>query len=429
MRGGVHPVHVAERARGAGLRGDRGHVGPGAEDVAGRGHRHQPGPLGQQRVVLRRRAVPRRAGPSRPSGPRRRPGRPPAPTAGCSRRGPAGTRSPRRPGASPWPAWRRAGRSAWSCSARGSRPAGSPPTRSAIARRHSAVIASERALAGNAPSELPSPTGARRRSRRSPAREAGCPPHRRGRRNRRPVPGTSARTALTSRPIRAPQLGDGSRRPRSSACQAPSRRRRPPGGPVGRSARDRARAHGAARRHAHAGPAAGAACPPASRGASSSGAGPLVVLAERGGPGPRRAGAIPRRRRPPCRQWSPRCRRTGGAADPRPRPGHGRRRPRAAARRTRRCARAFGRVGERRKLGGVLLGQLAGQALGLGPRLPSAGPSGWPARRRGTRGSRRRRSAGARPGRRRATRGRWSGRPMPLGELGGQLTDDSHAAE
>ena len=52
MRGGVHPVHVAERAHGAGLRGDRGHVGPGAEDVAGRGHRHQPGPLAQQRVVL-----------------------------------------------------------------------------------------------------------------------------------------------------------------------------------------------------------------------------------------------------------------------------------------------------------------------------------------------------------------------------------------
>ena len=36
-------------------------------------------------------------------------------------------------------------------------PAGFPPTRSAIARRHSAVIASERLLAGNAPSELPSP--------------------------------------------------------------------------------------------------------------------------------------------------------------------------------------------------------------------------------------------------------------------------------
>jgi hypothetical protein len=37
-------------------------------------------------------------------------------------------------------------------------PSGTPPTRSATARRHSATIASERALAGKAPPRLPIPS-------------------------------------------------------------------------------------------------------------------------------------------------------------------------------------------------------------------------------------------------------------------------------
>ncbi len=52
VRGGVHAVHVAQRADRVRGGGDRGHVRPGSDDVARRGHRDQPGALGQQLAVL-----------------------------------------------------------------------------------------------------------------------------------------------------------------------------------------------------------------------------------------------------------------------------------------------------------------------------------------------------------------------------------------
>ena len=52
MRGGVHAVDVDQRADRVCGRGDGRHVRPGADDVAGRGDRDQPGALGQQVAVL-----------------------------------------------------------------------------------------------------------------------------------------------------------------------------------------------------------------------------------------------------------------------------------------------------------------------------------------------------------------------------------------
>ena len=52
VRGGVHAVHVDQRADRVRGRGDGRQVRPGADDVAGRGDRDQPGALGQQLAVL-----------------------------------------------------------------------------------------------------------------------------------------------------------------------------------------------------------------------------------------------------------------------------------------------------------------------------------------------------------------------------------------
>ena len=52
VRGGVHAVDVDQRADRVRGRGDGRHVRPGADDVAGRGDRDQPGALGQQVAVL-----------------------------------------------------------------------------------------------------------------------------------------------------------------------------------------------------------------------------------------------------------------------------------------------------------------------------------------------------------------------------------------
>ena len=49
----MHAVHINQRADRVRGRGDGGQVRPGANDVAGRGDRHQLGALGQQLAVLR----------------------------------------------------------------------------------------------------------------------------------------------------------------------------------------------------------------------------------------------------------------------------------------------------------------------------------------------------------------------------------------
>ena len=53
----VHAVDVGERAGCVSLAGDGGHVGPSTEDIARRRHRHEPGAVRQQVVVLSNRQL------------------------------------------------------------------------------------------------------------------------------------------------------------------------------------------------------------------------------------------------------------------------------------------------------------------------------------------------------------------------------------